>query len=397
MPDVIAVEGDVLPAEGRDTGALQRRIPALGPRRRPLWPRLGADVADIRPKSFALGPPDYCSATVSDWNLICYESVCRVATSRRVPCRAWSSFGLGPTCSSELASSSNGDASPLWPRKGLANIVLLDQSYHPRITRSPWARIGHIADRSSRMIVRYTTPQFTVEVRRASRHGTGQTAQTWLAESKPQMSESTRVSLRVADTPFRTAPAEEPSQENVPPHRVGRILPSLIDEDAANWALRDSTASEKEAPSPPPVATPLPSGPRPRIRTSRPPKSSQSMPEAGGLPAGESAKAHASEDGAQPNQTAATQLHRQRNTTGPKVRKKESSRKTASIFSEQNQVVSVAEGQTSTAEPIAEANSPSNLQEGPRSVRKRLIIGRYVVGDEFRPGERWQRLLRWKR
>ena len=96
------------------------------------------------------------------------------------------------------------------------------------------------------MIVRYTTPRFTVEVRRASRHGTGQTAQTWLAELKPQMSESTRVSLRVADTPFRTAPAEEPSQENVPPHRVGRMLPSLIDEDAANWALRDSTASEKK-------------------------------------------------------------------------------------------------------------------------------------------------------
>ena len=146
--------------------------------------------------------------------------------------------------------------------------------------------------------MRYTTPRFTVEVRRASRHGTGQTAQTWLAESKPQMSESTRVSLRVADTPFRTAPAEEPSQENVPPHRVGRILPSLIDEDAANWALRDSTASEKKrrhhrlaaAKGLDPVSEHL--GRR----------NSQSMPEAGGLPAGESAKAHASEDGAtQPN------------------------------------------------------------------------------------------------
>jgi len=245
--------------------------------------------------------------------------------------------------------------------------------------------------------VQRTTPSFTVEVRRTSRRGTGKTAQTWLAESKPQISESTRMSLLAADAPFRTAPAEEPSQEIVPPHRVGRILPSLIDEDAANWALRDSSASEQQAPSPSPAAAPLQSGPRHRIRTSKPPNSSQPMAEAGALAAHESAKAHAGDDGAQSDQTAAGQHHPQPDGTTPTVRMKEASRKAASIDSEHNQVVPSAAGQTTMAEMNAQATSPSNTQDGPTPVRKRLIIGRYVVGDEFKPGERWRRLLHRKR
>jgi hypothetical protein len=76
---------------------------------------------------------------------------------------------------------------------------------------------------------------------------------------------------------------------------------------------------------------------------------------------------------------------------------KEASRKAASIDSEHNQVVPSAAGQAIMAEMNAKATSPSNVQDGSTPARKRLIIGRYVVGDEFKPGERWKHLLRWKR
>jgi hypothetical protein len=200
-----------------------------------------------------------------------------------------------------------------------------------------------------------------------------------------------------ADASFPAKPAEEPGHEIAPPHNVGRILPSLIDEDAANRSLRDGSTSDQEAPSTLPTATRLQGGPRHRVRTSKPAQSSQRAAEADALAADKGAKADASDDGARPNQTAAAELHHQQNAAGPKVRKKESSRRTASISSEPNQVVSFAEGQVSTAEPNAKANSPSDVQEAPKPVRKRLIMGRYVFGDELKPGERWKHSLRWKR
>ena len=256
------------------------------------------------------------------------------------------------------------------------------------------ARRDRIAFANLRTIVQRTTPSFTVEVQRTSRRGTGQTAQTWLAESKPQISESTRLSLLVADAPFRTAPAEEPSQEIAPPHRVGRILPSLIDEDAANWALRDSSASEQEAPSPSPRRQGKPRGDG--ITAALPQRNSWPATEADALGTDNGAKAPASDDDPSSNQTVA-QLHPQPNETRPTVRMKEASRKTGSIDSEHNQVVPSASGQTTMAEMNAKATTLSNIQDGPTPVRKRLIIGRYVVGDEFKPGERWKHLLHRKR
>jgi hypothetical protein len=76
---------------------------------------------------------------------------------------------------------------------------------------------------------------------------------------------------------------------------------------------------------------------------------------------------------------------------------KEASRKAASTDSEDNQVVPSAAAQVTMAEMNAKSTSPSDTQGGPTPARKRLIIGRYVVGDEFKPGERWKHLLHRKR
>ena len=49
-------------------------------------------------------------------------------------------------------------------------------------------------------------------------------------------------------------------------------------------------------------------------------------------------------------------------------------------------------------EPTIIANSPqaapSAADEVSPIARKRTILGRYVFGDELKPGERWKRLLR---
>jgi hypothetical protein len=37
---------------------------------------------------------------------------------------------------------------------------------------------------------------------------------------------------------------------------------------------------------------------------------------------------------------------------------------------------------------------PPQISEVSPKVRKRTIMGRYVLGDELKPGERWKRLLR---
>jgi len=52
------------------------------------------------------------------------------------------------------------------------------------------------------------------------------------------------------------------------------------------------------------------------------------------------------------------------------------------------------------AQPFVVANvpptDPSHAGEVLPKLRKRTIMGRYVFGDELKPGERWKRLLQRK-
>jgi hypothetical protein len=244
--------------------------------------------------------------------------------------------------------------------------------------------------------VRHTTPSFTVEVRRTSKRATSQKAQAWVTDMKPKISESTRTSYLAANAPFRTKPSQEPGHKTAPPH-TGRILPSLIDESPASLELRDSSSSKQEATSTSPRATRLQGASRQAVRTPKPPKNSPYTAEADAKAPDYGAKGQATDNDASTSPIAAALPHPPPNAASPKVRKKENSRKAAPIYSEPDEAVPLSEGQTSTAEPNAKANSPSNVQEDPTPVRKRLITGRYVLGDEFKPGERWKRLLRWKR
>ena len=242
--------------------------------------------------------------------------------------------------------------------------------------------------------MRYTPPPFTVEVRRTTRRGTGATAQAWLTEVRPQRSELDRASFLAANAPFRTSAAEEP--QIAPPHRGGRILPSLIDEDARNRPIPDlSTLDEAGEELTVGTATRAQPAPQRRVRATKSPIDSQRPADA--LAADDSATVRASDDHDRPNQTEAAQLHPSSEVASPKARKRDNSRPAASVSSKQIPFVSVAEDQISSAEQTMKANSPVDMQESPKPARKSRIMGRYVIGDELKPGEQWKRSLRWKR
>ena len=242
--------------------------------------------------------------------------------------------------------------------------------------------------------MRRSTPSFTVEVRRTSKRAAGPKTQAWLSETTPKISEATHFSQLAASAPFRAKPPEAASHEVLPPSGAGRILPSLIDEDPAGRVLLDIPSSkQKTAP-----ATRQQSKPRHRgVRTSAPVQETQPGTEADAPTAENGAVAQASVNVAPPDQTVAAPQHAQPVAAEPKVRVKRASRKATSGASERNQIAPGVAGQTTTRELSAKAASPEDPQDAPTPVRKRHVIGRYAVSEEFKPGERWKRLLRWKR
>ena len=250
--------------------------------------------------------------------------------------------------------------------------------------------------------MRRNTPSFTVEVRRTSKRATSQEAKAWLSETTPRISESTRLSHLAANAPFRAKPAEELSHEVKPQIGTGRILPSLVDAEPVGQVLQHVLELKQETTSASPMATRQQNKPRHRgVATSAPTQNAQPAIQADTLAADDGAGVQASDDGdPPPDQKVAAPLHSQPAAAARKVRVREPSRKAASSDSEHNQVVPLPDGLTTMAELDAKAVSLTNIQATPQEsapVRKRHIIGRYVVGDEFKPGERWKHRLRWKR
>ena len=241
--------------------------------------------------------------------------------------------------------------------------------------------------------MRRSIPSFTVEVRRASKRAASQKTQSWVTEASPQISELARFSHRAANTPFREMPAEVLTIEAVPPQGAGRILPSLIEEEPTERMLRENAEPEQEAA----LELPRRRG-RPRhsaVRISFPPQSSQPTSELDASLADNRSEAQSPDDVAPIKQTVISRPGPRPDPVAPKICRKPASRKAIATASEHKQVVPSVAGQTVAAEMNIRTSSQSNALEGP--ARKRTVVGRQAVGDEFKPGERWKRLLRWKR
>jgi hypothetical protein len=242
--------------------------------------------------------------------------------------------------------------------------------------------------------VRRATPSFTVEIRRKSKQVTSQSPDALATQTQPRAPELFRPSRADVDAALQAKQAEAAGTSAEPSHTKGRILPSLLEEEPPNRLLRDSSSSLHET-------APTPTTPSQRRESPRKGSTQTSVPSKPGvaadvLAANKRASLQAN-DGAPFQRTTAAQLSN-RNAASPKGHMKETPRKAASTYVDQNRVAPFSlDGQNSPTGVDAVATSPSNVQEGSSRGRKRHIMGRYVVGDELKPGERWKRLLRWKR
>ena len=230
-------------------------------------------------------------------------------------------------------------------------------------------------------------PSFTVEVRRQPRRASNPSANGRLFETAPIRTAFDRDTQRAADAVFEAKAPEQPLPDSAPSAPKGRILPSLVVDDAsmrsfredleqldevraraaetaigavsedgetfevaADFGLADSRDSALGAPAEAIVVPP-----------SEPPAASREAAGSAGAPASHKAP--------------------KRRVKKPKVPEYDR----IAAWLAQPEPMIIAHSPPAAPSPVGEV-SPNT--------RKRSIMGRYVHGDELKPGERWKRLLR---
>jgi hypothetical protein len=235
-------------------------------------------------------------------------------------------------------------------------------------------------------------PSFTVEVRRQPRRASNPSANGRLFETALARTAFDRDAQRAADAVFEAKAPEPPLPDPAPSAPKGRILPSLVVDDAAARSFREDPPEFDESSRGPAKRrsarlqkTAKPSKPR-RISVS--PTAETAPPADSGVVSGPPFAAHPAEAIVVPPSEAAGSAGAPGSHKAPKRRVKK--RKVP----EYDRIAAwLAE-----PEPTIIANSPraapSAADEVSPTARKRTILGRYVFGDELKPGERWKRLLR---
>jgi hypothetical protein len=237
------------------------------------------------------------------------------------------------------------------------------------------------------------TPSFTVEVRRQPRRASNSSTNGRLFETAPVRSAFDRDTQRAADAVFESREPEQPLPDAAPSAPKGRILPSLVVDDSAARSFREDSRPEYdsgETPGPtrrrsarlPKAAKPL----KPRRHQASP--TAEAAPAAHGVasgapfeaPAAEAIFVSPSQPAAISNEVAAPALRK-----APKKRAKKPGLSSIAAW--------LAEPEPAIIEAAPPA-APSPAVEVAPAGRKRTIMGRYVFGDEPKPGERWKRPLR---
>jgi hypothetical protein len=237
------------------------------------------------------------------------------------------------------------------------------------------------------------TPSFTVEVRRQPRRASNSTTNGRLFETAPVRSAFDRDTQRAADAVFESREPEQPLPEAASSAPKGRILPSLVVDDSAARSFREDSRPEYDS-----GETPGPTRRRSArvqkaakpVKHRRNPASprAEAAPAADGLasgpaseaPAGDAVFVSPSRPLATSNEVAAPASRK-----APKKRAKKPGLSSLAAW--------LNEPEPAIVEAAPPAPPPPAVEVAPK-VRKRTIMGRYVFGDEPKPGERWKRLLR---
>jgi hypothetical protein len=241
---------------------------------------------------------------------------------------------------------------------------------------------------------------FTVEIRRRQKRAAVSTNLGWV-ETRLALSASGGKPLRMSAA-VETAKVEAPAAEPAPPHLSGRILPDLgeielqsnrLAEGLAERGVKDlrrkvaegrmskptavvgqvgrrrgrPKSSENEIASPidsAPIAARTSSAGLLDRATAIPPARSQARP--AGTAAGDSESA-----------------------TTARVKRPAKPRKSY----ERHRALPSLENLQPVIAVVAPSSRSSAASEGLPPVRQRKILGRYVFGDDLKPGERWKRRL----
>ena len=248
--------------------------------------------------------------------------------------------------------------------------------------------------------MRRAIPSFTVEVRRRPRLATNsQSVQP--SETKIPQAGVERESHRVTAAAFETEKSNQFPVDVAPSHPKGRILQSLVPEEPLRRQLRDAPSS---------ASTSDPTSraqKRPQVRalkgndqTSKSPRNLESLSDqtaplvdglstascrSSGVPLDEGTGPSPSVPTATPSQVVGN--------GGLALRSKAKRRdKMPTFFDDSRATLSLKDQRSRTGTDSLSTPLPS-VDESSRQSRKRTIMGRYVFGDELKPGERWKRRL----
>jgi hypothetical protein len=246
--------------------------------------------------------------------------------------------------------------------------------------------------------LRRAVPSFTVEVRRRPRLATtsSQDAQSSDAKTRPAAFE--RESHRVAAATFGAKTSTQSSGDSAASRPKGRILQSLVPEKAIGGQLQDAQSSAatsnpmSRAQKPPSVRAP-----KGEDQKSRLPRTVEVTPQladgssVASVP--QSVESPSDETAVSPGMPTATSNRVVGHSGDPALRPKPKRRVQIAIALDDSPAAASAKDQRSITRTDSLGTLPIAVDDVSRPNRKRTIVGRYVFGDELKPGERWKRRL----
>jgi hypothetical protein len=246
--------------------------------------------------------------------------------------------------------------------------------------------------------LRRAVRSFTVEVRRRPRLATNSSQIVQPSETKIPQAGVEQESPRVAAAALEAGKSNRFPVDVAASYPKGRVLQSLVPEEPLRRQLRDASISAST--SDPTSRAQKRSSVRAlkgKDQTSKPPRiletsSDQTAPLGDSLSAVSRRSSGVPQDeGTGLSPSAPSQVVG--NDGGLALRSKAKRRdKTPTSFEEGRAAASIKDERSRTGTDSLPTPLPS-VDESSRQSRTRTIMGRYVFGDELKPGERWKRRL----
>ncbi len=250
--------------------------------------------------------------------------------------------------------------------------------------------------------MRHVVPSFTVEVRRRPRLATKATQDLQMSDTKTRPAAFESESHRLAAATFGAARTPNQPSGDAASYPKRRILQSLAPEKPPGGQLQDASLSAG-ASHPTRAQKPTSVGPiEGKDHTSKPwsriwEAASELTAQLADRSSVGSVRSSASpSDGTAVSSdmpTATANRVFRKKSGGPSPRAKAKRRVQIPIALDASPVPVSAKDQVSITQTDALGALPTAVDDVSRPNRKRTIMGRYVVGDELKPGERWKRHL----